>query len=64
MTQLKLKRTEKGNFKVNFGNFETYLTFTEVVDALETLRDVVTEEESRILQEELNGDFVCDGCTI
>lgn len=64
MAKLKLERTEKGNFKVNFGNFETYLTFPEVVDAFETLRDVVTEEESRILQEELNGDFVCDGCTI
>lgn len=63
-TQLKVKRTEQGNFHIRFGKFETYLTFIELSEVSEQLRAAVSDEESRILQEELAGSLVCDGCTI
>ncbi|WXX18498.1 hypothetical protein TacPo2_43 [Pantoea bacteriophage TacPo2] len=40
------------------------LTFIELSELSEQIREVVSDEESRILQEELSGSLVCDGCTI
>ncbi|WWV91959.1 hypothetical protein [Escherichia phage PJNS034] len=62
--KLTIKRTEKDNFHIRFGNFETYLTFVELSEISEQIREVVSDEESRLLQAELSGSLVCDGCTI
>lgn len=64
MSKLKIERTDKGNFHVSYGALNTYLTFIELSELSEQIRGVVSDEESRILQEELSGSLVCDGCTI
>lgn len=40
------------------------LDFIALSELKEEVDKLFGDEQSRLLQEELSGDFVCDGCTI
>lgn len=40
------------------------ITFIELADLKEEIDRLYSDEQSRILNAELMGDYVCDGCTI
>ena len=40
------------------------LTFVDLIALKEEVDKLVSDEQSRLLQESLSGDYLCDGCTI
>ncbi|UEN68424.1 hypothetical protein [Escherichia phage MLP3] len=40
------------------------LTFVDLMALKEEVDKLVSDEQSRLLQESLSGDYICDGCTI
>ena len=40
------------------------LTFVDLMALKEEVDKLVSDEQSRLLQESLSGDYLCDGCTI
>lgn len=40
------------------------LTFIDLMALKEEVDKLVSDEQSRLLQESLSGDYICDGCTI
>lgn len=43
------------------GNTIDFITLSELKELVDSL---YSEEQNRLLQESLSGDYVCDGCTI
>lgn len=41
-----------------------FINFVELAALKETVDRLFSDEQSRILQKDLMGDYVCDGCTI
>lgn len=41
-----------------------YIDFDQLLELQKVVNQLVSDEQSRLLQESLSGDFVCDGCTI
>ena len=41
-----------------------YVDFDQLLELQGVVNQLVSDEQSRLLQESLSGDFVCDGCTI
>lgn len=46
---------------LSYGYEIDFITLSELKEEVDFL---FQEEQSRLLQESLSGDFVCDGCTI
>lgn len=40
------------------------LTFVDLMALKEEVDKLVSDEQSRLLQESISGDYICDGCTI
>lgn len=40
------------------------LTSVDLMALKEEVDKLVSDEQSRLLQESLSGDYICDGCTI
>ncbi len=40
------------------------LTFVDLMALKEEVDKLVSDEQSRLLQESLSEDYICDGCTI
>lgn len=40
------------------------IDFDDLLELQKVVNQLVSDEQSRLLQESLSGDFVCDGCTI
>ena len=41
-----------------------YIDFDQLLELQKVVNQLVSDEQSRLLQESLSGDFVCDGCMI
>lgn len=41
-----------------------YIDFDQLLELQKVVNQLVSDEQSRLLQESLSGDFTCDGCTI
>lgn len=41
-----------------------YVDFDQMLELQKVVNQLVSDEQSRLLQESLSGDFVCDGCLI
>ena len=41
-----------------------YVDFDQMLELQKVVNHLVSDEQSRLLQESLSGDFTCDGCTI
>ena len=40
------------------------IDFDDLLELQKVVNQLVSDEQSRLLQESLSGDFICDGCTI
>lgn len=40
------------------------IDFDDLLELQKVVNQLVSDEQSRLLQESLSGDFVCDGCMI
>lgn len=50
--------------ETDFLSEESLLSFDQLLELQKVVNQLVSDEQSRLLQESLSGDFVCDGCTI
>lgn len=41
-----------------------YIDFDQLLELQKVVNQLVSDEQSRLLQESLSGDFTCDGCMI
>lgn len=48
----------------DFLSEESLLSFDQLLELQKIVNQLVSDEQSRLLQESLSGDFVCDGCMI
>lgn len=61
---LNLELLKNGTYQVSFGAWSTNMTFPELDALREQINTFVSDETSRMLNEDLMGDFTCDGCMI
>lgn len=61
---LKLALLENGNYSIQLGTTVAEITFPELDAIKDQVNEFVSDETSRMLNEDLMGDFTCDGCTI
>lgn len=40
------------------------IDFDDLLELQKVVNQLVSDEQSRLLQESLSGDFICDGCLI
>lgn len=40
------------------------IDFDDLLELQKVVNQLVSDEQSRLLQESLSGDFICDGCMI
>lgn len=40
------------------------IDFDDLLELQKVVNQLVSDEQSRLLQESLSGDFICDGCNI
>ena len=40
------------------------IDFDDLLELQKVVNQLVSDEQSRLLQESLSGDFICDGCAI
>lgn len=60
-----VRKTDLGDWAVVWGNYEeVILDFATLTQLKEEVDREISLETSRMLQEELLGDYTCDGCTI
>lgn len=60
-----VRKTDLGDWAVVWGNYEeVILDFATLTQLKEEVDREISMETSRMLQEELLGDYTCDGCTI
>lgn len=57
---------DTGTFYVNTNKLEEgqMLTFIDLAELKESVDQMFSDEQSRLLMLELSGDYACDGCTI
>lgn len=41
-----------------------FIDFDQLLELQKVVNQLVSDEQSRLLQESLSGDYVCDGCLI
>lgn len=45
-------------------DYRQLINFVELAKLKEEIDALYADEQSRLLQESLSGDYICDGCTI